>query len=47
VIFGGSSVADQPVLGELLICLGVLALLIAVYRYESTKHVGKDDRTAR
>jgi hypothetical protein len=47
VIFGGLSVANQPVLGGLLICLGVLALLIAVYRLRVNEHLGKDDRTAR
>jgi len=47
VIFGGLSVADQPVLGGLLICLGVLALVSAVYRLRVNEPLGKDNRTAR
>lgn len=47
VIIGALSVADQSVLGVLLICLGVVVLFVAVYRLRVNEHREKDDRARR
>lgn len=47
MIVGALSFADEPLLAGVLFCLGILVLVIAIYRIRTNERLERDERRSR